>query len=57
MHGSKGIKEVGDRPIEALAAEYSQLDRLEVFKPEDANKLTDCQKTASLNVVDLIKQK
>ena len=33
------------------------MDRLEVFKPEDANKLTECQKKASFNIIDLIKQK
>jgi len=57
MHASKGIKVFGDRAIEALASEYSQLDGLVVFKPEDATKLTDQQKAAALNVIDLIKQK
>ena len=46
MHGGKGIKVFGDRAIEALAAEYLRLDGLEVFKPEDANKSTDCQEKA-----------
>ena len=57
MHASKGIQVFGDRAIEALAAEYSQLDGLVVFKPEDANNLTKEQKAAALNVIDLIKQK
>ena len=56
MHGSKGIKVFSDRAIEALVVEYSQLDGLEVFKSEDANKPTDQQKKASLQIIDLIKR-
>jgi len=57
MNARQGIKMFGDRAIEALATEYSQLDGLTVFKPEDASKLTEEQKKAALNVIDLIKHK
>jgi len=57
MNARQGIKLFGDRAIEALATEYSQLDGLTVFQPEDAERLTDEQKKAALNVIDLIKHK
>ena len=57
MHASKGIKLLGDSAIEALATEYDQLDDLVVFTGQDVNNLTNEQKKAALDVIDLIKLK
>ena len=57
MNIREGIRQFGERAIEVLANEYSQLDDLGVFKPEDAEILTIAQKKAALYAIDLIKHK
>ena len=56
MSATKGIKMFGEKALEAMIAEYEQLDQLKVFTPVDASKLTFKKKQA-LNAIDLIKLK
>lgn len=57
MSAVKGIRIFGERELEAMVAEYEQLNTLEVFTPVDATKLTWEQKKQALNALDLIKLK
>ena len=57
MSASKGIKMFGEKALEAMIAEYEQLDQLQVFTPVDAHKLTWEEKKNALNAIDLIKLK
>ena len=55
MSATKGIKMFGEKVLEAMIAEYEQLDQLKVFAPVDTNKLTFKEKKQALNAIDLIK--
>jgi len=47
----------GEKALEAMAKEYSQLDELTVFTPRNADELNYGQRSNALNIIDLIKQK
>jgi hypothetical protein len=57
MTASAGIKKHGDKAVEALFAEFCQLDEKSVFEPVDAEKLSSDQKRAALRAINLIKEK
>ena len=57
MTASAGIKKHGDRAVEALFAEFCQLDEKSVFEAVDANKLSCEQKKDALRAINLIKEK
>jgi len=53
----KGIRIFGEKALETMAKEYSQLDQLTVFTPRKAEELSYDQRRNSLNIIDLIKEK
>jgi len=57
MSAKKGIKLFGEKALEAMVSEYSQLDKLSVFLPRWASSLSYEEKNAALNIIDLIKEK
>lgn len=57
MTATTGIKKHGQPAIDALLAEFAQLDDKKVFKPMDARKLTTQQKCRALRAINLIKEK
>jgi len=57
MSAKKGIRMFGEKALEAIAKEYSQLDELTVFIPRIANELSYAERRNSLNIIDLIKEK
>jgi hypothetical protein len=52
-----GIKKHGDRAVDALLAEFCQLDDKKVFTPMHMKNLTCKQKDNALRVINLIKEK
>ena len=57
MTASAGIKEFGQRAIDAIFAEFSQLFELNVFGAINASTLTTQQKRDALRAITLIKEK
>ena len=57
MTASAGIKKHGDKAVEALFAEFCQLDEKSVFEPVDAKALSSEQKGAALRAINPIKEK
>ena len=57
MSAKAGIKKHGQRAIDALLKEFTQLDNQDTFDPQDASKLTPQQKKAALRSVNVIKEK
>ena len=57
MSANAGLKKHGKKAEEALLAEFSQLEDLNVYEPLDPNKLTRAQKKAALRAINLIKEK
>jgi hypothetical protein len=57
MTAQAGIKKHGSKAIDALLAEFCQLDDKAVFNPMIATELTSEQKRAALRAVNLIKEK
>ena len=57
MTAKAGIKKHGDKAVDALMAEFSQLERKNVFEAIDASTLTVEQKKAALRAINLIKEK
>ena len=57
MSAKAGIKKHGQRAIDALLKELTQLDNQDTFDPQDASKLTPQQKKAALRSVNVIKEK
>jgi hypothetical protein len=57
MTAQAGIKKHGDRAIEALLAEFCQLDDKSVFQPREASSSTIKQKSDALRAINLIKEK
>jgi len=57
MSARQGIKMYGERAIDAMAKEYSQLEELKVFEPIQKKKLTRELRRNALQVIDLIKEK
>jgi hypothetical protein len=57
MTADAGIKKHGILAIEALMAEFAQLDGLKVFKGLHASELTHEQKREALRAINLIKEK
>lgn len=51
MTATASIKKHGDRAVEALFAEFCQLDDKPVFEPVDARKLSNDQKRAALHAI------
>ena len=56
MSANAGLKKHGKKAEEALLAESSQLEDLNVYEPLDPNKLTRAQKKAALRAINLIKE-
>jgi hypothetical protein len=57
MTAQAGIKKHGSKAVDALLAEFCQLDDKAVFNPIVATELTSEQKRAPLRAVNLIKEK
>ena len=57
MTATAGIKKHGQPAVDALLAEFAQLDNKNVFKPMEANKLTPREKSEALRAINLIKEK
>jgi len=57
MSARQGIKTYGNRAIDAMAKEYSQLESLKVFAPVYKRNLTPKVRRNALQVIDLIKEK
>jgi Reverse transcriptase (RNA-dependent DNA polymerase) len=57
MTATAGIKKHGNKAVEALLAEFCQLDDKKVFKPMVASTLTREQKKSALRAINLIKEK
>jgi len=57
MTATAGIKKHGQLAIDALLAEFGQLDDKNVFEPYDAFSLMKEQKRQALRAVNLIKEK
>ena len=57
MTANAGIKQFGQRAIDAIFAEFSQLFDLNVFGAIDASTLTTQQKRDALRAITLIKEK
>ncbi|KAI2505429.1 Reverse transcriptase (RNA-dependent DNA polymerase) [Fragilaria crotonensis] len=57
MSANAGIKKHGRKAMEALMAEFAQLEDLSAYEPLDPTKLTRAQKKAALRAINLIKEK
>jgi hypothetical protein len=57
MSARAGIKKHGQSAVDALIAEYIQLDQKGVFEGIHADTLSPAQKKAALPIVNLIKEK
>ena len=57
MTAKRGIKKHGDRAIEALLKELAQLEDMNTFEPQQAQKLTHQQRIEALRIINLIKEK
>jgi hypothetical protein len=57
MSANAGLKKHGRKAEEALLAEFTQLEDLNVYEPLDPNKLTSEQKRGALRAINLIKEK
>jgi hypothetical protein len=57
MTATAGTKKHGNKVVEALLAEFCQLDDKKVFKPMVASKLTSEEKDNALRAINLIKEK
>ena len=57
MSAEKGLKTYGQRAVDALLKEFSQLDELGVFEGIDSTTLTKRQKQQALESINLIKEK
>ena len=53
----EGIKRFGNKAIEAVLKEYTQLNDKQVFRPRFVNELTSKQKSEVLNLITIVKQK
>ena len=53
----KGIKRYGQKAIDAVLNEYAQLDNKTIFDPKKQESLTHQQKSNTLNLITMIKQK
>lgn len=53
----EGIRRFGNKAIEALLKEYTQLIDKQVFRPRFVNELTSKQKSEALNLITMVKQK
>ena len=57
MSAKRGIKRFGQMAVDALAAEWKQLDSLSVFKPRKFASLSKIERRGALRTVQLIKEK
>ena len=57
MSAKAGLKKYGRKAEEALMAEFSQLEDLEVYEPLDPTQLDRAQKKSALRAINLIKEK
>ena len=57
MSAQAGIKKHGQKAIDTLLKEFTQLDNQDTFDHQDASKLTAQQKKAALRSVNVIKEK
>ena len=57
MSANAGIKKHGGKAMEALMAEFAQLEDLTAYEPLDPTKLTRAQKKSALRAINLIKEK
>mmetsp|Transcript_26617 Transcript_26617/g.41320 ORF Transcript_26617/g.41320 Transcript_26617/m.41320 type:complete len:590 (+) Transcript_26617:1688-3457(+) len=57
MSAKTGIKKHGERAIEALLKELAQLEDMNTFEPQHAQKLTREQRSEALRIINLIKEK
>ena len=57
MSAKRGIKQFGQKAVNALADEWKQLDTLSVFKGRKYSTLTAAERKAALRTVQLIKEK
>ena len=57
MTADAGIKKHGQLAVEALMAEFAQLDDLKVFQGKHATDLTNEEKYEALRAINLIKEK
>ena len=57
MTAKRGIKKHGDWAIEALLKELAQLEDMNTFEPQQAQKLTHQQRIEALRIINLIKEK
>ena len=57
MSAKKGIKEFGERAVEALLKEFGQLDRKDVLDPIAFGALSREQRMKALRAISLIKEK
>ena len=53
----EGIKRHGNKAIAAVLSEFSQLNDKHVFRPRQADELTNMDKKQSLNLITMIKEK
>lgn len=53
----EGIRRFGNKAVEAVLSEYSQLNDKQVFRARFANELTSKQKQEALNLITMVKQK
>jgi hypothetical protein len=57
MTAKKGVKEFGDRAVQAIMKEYDQLDKKNAFKPRLVQSMTKEERTRALRSITLIKEK
>ena len=57
MSAKAGLKKHGQKAEEALMAEFSQLEDLEVYEPLDPSRLNRAQRKSALRAINLIKEK
>ena len=53
----EGIRIHGDKVLDAVLKEYSQLDNKEIFYPQNAKDLTKEVKRTALNLITMVKEK
>jgi hypothetical protein len=57
MTATKGVKEFGDRAINAIIKGYDQLDKKNAFEPRFFESMTREERTRALRSITLIKEK
>ena len=57
LNVKQGIDKHGQKAIEAILTEYSQLDDRDVFDPQDVSKLNSEQRRGALNLLTMVQEK